>query len=161
MGPASERASAGAREARAAQCGNASGDVARGARGVEAAASTGDNREVGTPAVARPGGEGGGLRIWALGDREGEGPGQEEGEGVGREQELKDDADWSEDDSEEETGAETSSDGEEDEEDESSFGKEPFIFPQYRYSEPVRGQHDIDVRVQRAQLRAEEVSGEK
>lgn len=37
------------------------------------------------------------------------------------------------------------------------LGEDPFIFPQYRYAAPVQGQHDVDVRVQRAQLRAQEV----
>jgi hypothetical protein len=48
-------------------------------------------------------------------------------------------------------------DGGEEWEEASEMDEEPFVFPRYRYAEPVRGQHDVDVRVLREKLRAEEV----
>jgi len=50
--------------------------------------------------------------------------------------------------------------GEEDvgDEDEDS---ECVVFPQYRYNAPTIGQHDIDVRVERQQIRADEYDAQR
>ena len=128
-----------------------SGAMGESARGfLSAGASVGSAREREVPGKVEPRKAGASSGEERGGGSTAEDCGEKDGESVSYDDDSSDwsDGEGTEDDTHDDSRREVEAVGVE---------NEPFIFPQYRYSAPVQGQHDVDVRVRRAQLRAEEV----
>ena len=117
---------------------------------LSAGASVGSARERELPGKAEPRKAGASSGEERRGGSTAEDCGENDSKSVSYDDDSSDwsDGEGTEDDTHDDSGREVEAVGVE---------NEPFIFPQYRYSAPVQGQHDVDVRVRRAQLRAEEV----